>query len=170
MNITKDSMMLCFVSTDRYKIGSFSLRRNVTTKPKHVAGPTSHKVEYLEHHELGARKNKGTCPRLWSYIGCICRRLEISDKSLPFRMRTSWPVCIYVFSTLSRKTLLIIWTWKYIHKFCFLKTISCLKSKEETLYLKTIHKSLKNEKMFENLNIVADVSNNSKNILSKCEK
>jgi len=36
------------VSSHRYKRGSSSLRQNVITKPKHVAGPTPHKVQSLE--------------------------------------------------------------------------------------------------------------------------
>ena len=37
-----------FVSNDRHKSGSFSLRWNVVTKPKHLPYFTSHKVQFLE--------------------------------------------------------------------------------------------------------------------------
>ena len=39
------------ISSDQYKRGPFSLKRNDTQKE--VAGPTPHKVQYLDHRQLG---------------------------------------------------------------------------------------------------------------------
>ena len=50
---TKD---VCFVSSDRYKSGLYSSKRNLTNMVNHVAGPTPHKVQLLDHRELGAIK------------------------------------------------------------------------------------------------------------------
>ena len=36
-----------FILNDRYERGLSSLRRNITNTPKHVAGPTSQKVQFL---------------------------------------------------------------------------------------------------------------------------
>ena len=37
-----------FILSDRYKRGSFSMRRKVISKPKHVAGPTPLKVQFIK--------------------------------------------------------------------------------------------------------------------------
>ena len=51
-----------FVSSDRYKRGSSSLRQNVITKPKHVACPTPRKVQSLEAFwAKWVRGNKKIC-------------------------------------------------------------------------------------------------------------
>ena len=65
-----------FISTDRYKRGLSSLRRNVS-KPKHVAVPTPHKVHSL-FIELGAKKKKSPKTK---YI--VTLKLEVATWTLP---------------------------------------------------------------------------------------